>query len=496
MNGPNDGPLCSLISYVVPPGLSRVPVVGPAETRPSIVTDVETIRAKSKREIAPVNSPGSLIDRQNSNPPTRPGFQLATPCVEPSVTPPSVPSAEKVVSNGSDNKSLFVKAQPHPPRKSCLTKNIDPKIVPARLNLKKKTVAFGKTVNVSQTIEGTSQLSKLKRQMKKEDTLKKEMSDTENKENNSNGAEQPTDEESLLDILKGVRSTLEGLKVRDEERAEELRSIRRMVDEKSKEIENLKGFLADFFSKDCSRSVDLLPYNSSKKHLEEMKSSPRKVDEELKDRSPQSPSHRRFSPSQRGAGNAVRRNTDPNNVDDISFEEFRRLITTNPALRQFVSDIIAEENDHHGSYISHRRRSDRGDLPWRDGQGREVAREPRQKEDPRTRGPRGAKFTEKVTVERSIRCSPPELAQYSVDTRRYIADQVLEDEDGLSHSMYRPGESVSYYPENLRVRCCVDDPAFSDDDQPRTRRNYRDYATIEERRRQRRDRRPDRFQDY
>ncbi|EYC21645.1 hypothetical protein Y032_0019g3940 [Ancylostoma ceylanicum] len=501
MNGAADGPLCSLISYVVPPGLSRVPVVGSTEVRPHINAPIETVSAKSKPGIAPTPPTETSTLPNDLTRPARPATDLrATRAASTASTGtnPSVPLVDETVhhKNQASPCPSPVKAPNRPPKKSCLTKNTTSNVVPARLNLKKKTVAFGKTVNVSQTIEGTSHSSKLKRQMNKTAASQPTMNDADNKENKPHDVvEQNGEQGSLFDILKDVKSSLEALKARDEERAEELRSIRRMVDDKGKEMDNLRGILADFFSKDCPRSADSLSYTLSRKKPEDTKSPPRRAEKDKKNRSPSSPV-RQYSPLPRDGKNLARRDPDPNNVDDITFEEFRRLITTNPALRQFVSDILAEEKEQRTGYAYRHKRSGRGDSPWRNVEEGEPTREPRLREDSRTRGPRGAKFTEKVTVERSIRCSPPELGQYSVDTRRYIADQILEDEDEGSQSMYRPGESVSYYPENLRTRGYGGDPVGSDDDQGPARRNYRDYAAIGERRRQRRDRRTDRFQDY
>ncbi|VDP36894.1 unnamed protein product [Heligmosomoides polygyrus] len=109
---------------------------------------------------------------------------------------------------------------------------------------------------------------------------------------------------------------------------------------------------------------------------------------------------------------------------------------------------------------------------------------------------RGAKFTEKVTVERSIRCSPPELAHYSVDTRRYLEDQILDGEGGDVQSIYRPGESVSYYPDRIRNRGYAGDMPDSDVEEEHDVRNYHDHVAVEERRRLRKDRRAERYQDY
>ncbi|KIH53890.1 hypothetical protein ANCDUO_15967 [Ancylostoma duodenale] len=541
MNGATDGPLCSLISYVVPPGLSRVPTVGPAEVRPHTSVPIETVSAKKKQEVAPTPLAETSPLPRHSTRPARPASQLPAIRATSTGTNPSAPLVDETVHNRNQisPSPSPVKGPSRPPKKSCLTKNTTSNVVPARLNLKKKTVAFGKTVNVSQTIEGTSHSSKLKRQMNKTTALQPTLNDADNKENNPHEAVGQNGEVtlprsnvctiscipwlqqgSLFDILKDVKSSLEALRARDEERAEELRSIRRLVDEKGKEMDNLRGILADFFSKDCPRSAEL-SYTLPRKKQEEAKSPPRRVEKDKRNRSPNSPV-RRYSPLPRDGKNLARRDPDPSNVDDITFEEFRRLITTNPALRQFVSDILAEEREQRTGYAYRHKRSDRGDSPWRNVEDEEPTREPRLREDSRTRGPRGAKFTEKVTVERSIRCSPPELGQYSVDTRRYIADQILEgNEDEVSQSMYRPGESVSYYPENLRTRGYGGDPVGSDEDQGSARRNYRDCklflfsqdlndsfarlsgymvailadTAIGERRRQRRDRRTDRYQD-
>nr|CAG28316.1 spindle assembly abnormal protein 5, SAS-5 [Ancylostoma ceylanicum] len=496
MNGGTDGPLCSLISYVVPPGLSRVPTVGPAEVRPHTSAPIETVSAKNKQEVAAAPLTETSPVPRHTTRPARLASNLPAIRAAPAGTNPSAPLVDETVHNRNQTSPSLspVKAPSRPPKKSCLTKNTTSNVVPARLNLKKKTVAFGKTVNVSQTIEGTSHSSKLKRQMNKTAVSQPTLNDADNKENSLRDVVEQGEQGSLFDILKDVKSSLEALRARDEERAEELRSIRRLVDEKGKEMDNLRGILADFFSKDCPRSAEL-SYSLSTKKPENAKSPPRRVEKDKRNRSPNSPI-RRYSPLPRDGKNLAHRDPGPNNVDDITYEEFRRLITTNPALRQFVSDLLAEEKEQRTGYAYRHKRSEGGDSPWRNVEGEKPTREPRLREDSRTRGPRGAKFTEKVTVERSVRCSPPELGQYSVDTRRYIADQILEDEDEVSQSMYRPGESVSYYPENVRTRGYGGDPMGSDDDQGPARCNYRDYATIGERRRQRRDRRTDRYQDY
>ncbi|KAK6024602.1 hypothetical protein OSTOST_09583 [Ostertagia ostertagi] len=153
-------------------------------------------------------------------------------------------------------------------------------------------------------------------------------------------------------------------------------------------------------------------------------------------------------------------------------------------------------------YADRRRDTDKFESSrWRDSPRRidrlreNPAESAKAREEAKRREPRGAKFTEKVTVERSIRCSPPELAQYSVDTRRYLEDQILEEEPEDIQSMYRPGESVSYYPERLRQRGNAGDLNDSDVEDERTGRKYGNM-NAEERRRQRRVRRTDRCQDY
>lgn len=47
-----------------------------------------------------------------------------------------------------------------------------------------------------------------------------------------------------MDILKDVKASLDALKTRDEERASELRSIRRLVDDRGREVDILRGMFA------------------------------------------------------------------------------------------------------------------------------------------------------------------------------------------------------------------------------------------------------------
>lgn len=87
--------------------------------------------------------------------PARPDSQLtATRAVSAGSNPSSSVVDEAARNRGKTSPcSSPIKAPSRPPKKSCLTKNTTTNVVPARLNPKKKTVAFGKTVNVSQTIE-------------------------------------------------------------------------------------------------------------------------------------------------------------------------------------------------------------------------------------------------------------------------------------------------------------------------------------------------------
>ncbi|VDO33597.1 unnamed protein product [Haemonchus placei] len=402
------------------------------------------------------------------------------------------------------------------PRKSCLSKTTQ-SVLPARLNLKKKTVAFGKTVNVSQTIEvprsailwlgGTSKLSKLKQAMNKSLQSKENIAPSaENKENEHEEAKDEPKDGSLLEILKDVKSSLDVLKARDEERANELRNIRRIVDERGKEVDLLRGMFADYISKDGAHSSDSKVASFAKRNAQDEDRSRANLNygKFSRNPSPQRRHQHQHSPPTKSTGKmGYRSDPDPDDVDGITFEEFKRLLKTNPALRQFVLDIRHEEYDQRTGYADRHRKAERFESPhWKDSPRRiERPREnnpqaAKHLEEVKRREPRaGAKFTEKVTVERSIRCSPPQLAKYSVDTRRYIEDQILEEESEELQSMYCPGESVSYYPEQLRQRRCAGDLNDSHIEDERGGRKH-DNMTAEERRRHRRDRRSDRCQDY
>ncbi|VDL68474.1 unnamed protein product [Nippostrongylus brasiliensis] len=80
--------------------------------------------------------------------------------------------------------------------------------------------------------------------MMNKSALAKDITTTnENKENEEERHDSET-ESTVLDILKQVKSSLDTLQARDEERASELRSIRRIVDERGKEVDLLRGMFA------------------------------------------------------------------------------------------------------------------------------------------------------------------------------------------------------------------------------------------------------------
>ncbi|WKY11631.1 hypothetical protein Q1695_003310 [Nippostrongylus brasiliensis] len=483
MNEAGDGPRCSLISYVVPPGLSRAPVIDAVDivARPA---PTEAVSAKGLR---------NLSTREPSSPPPPRERDRGVPSTTSSALPTD--SAQLPVAAKSDvTGKTSEQHRPNPHRKSCLTKP-PPPLLPARLNLRKKTVAFGKTVNVSQTIEGTSKLSKQKQMMNKSALAKDVATTNENKENEEERHDSET-ESTVLDILKQVKSSLDTLQARDEERASELRSIRRIVDERGKEVDLLRGMFADYIGRDCPRSSDskLRSLQRDSGGNGKPTQSSRANETYVGNVSPQRSNHRSYSPIAGDSTTVSRRECDPEDVDDITFEEFRRLLRTNRALRHFVSDLRHEEiYKGNGRGDGYGRRT--GARGWRESS--DVAQESTKRvEELNRRDGRSTKFTEKVTVERSIRCSPPELAQYSVDTRRYLEDQILDDEGGDVQSMYRPGESVSYYPERIPHGGSAGDLPDSDYEEDSSRRKFHNHAAVEGRRRQRRDRRGDRFMNY
>lgn len=506
MNEVHDGPQCSLISYVVPPGLSRVPVVGPSDPIPYTITPLETVSAKSGVTEENARNDNPRLKEEAVNPTTSSTFGTISetpgvrrnPSVRSSLAQRPISSAPRPAKKSGH--TFTVGSHSQPPRKSCLTQSV-PAVLPARLNLKKKTVAFGKTVNVSQTIEGTSRFAKLRNIMDKNESLRREpVCDSENKENESQNSGKETEERTaLLDILKDVKSSLDALKIRDEERAEELRSIRQAVIERGKEVDLLRGMFADYIGKDCPRSFDSVGENVSPKRSVrgETEPSPERIGRKPQIRSSQRSNQPYYSSPTRELGSQF--DSDPNDDDEITFEEFRRLLTTNPTLRQFVADIRAEESEQLAGRADRRPRNGRGVVcRWKDSpraaeRCKESKVERGRRDDLSQRGRRGAKYTEKVTVERSVRCLPQDLANYSVDTRRYLENQILDDNVETVESVYRPGESVSYYPERTRRHGYAGDSPDSNDDSVYEGRAYRDYAAVEERRRRRRSHHTDRF---
>ncbi|KJH49664.1 hypothetical protein DICVIV_04210 [Dictyocaulus viviparus] len=505
MHEVDPGPQCSLISYVVPPGLSRIPAIGPSDPIHCAVSSLETISAKNSRNGNRNIKRGAT--HYSSSPSQTVTETVSTQKETPAILPSTQSFGEAVKPPIKSYHTAAPDSHSQQQRKSCLSKNITT-AAPARQTLKKKTVAFGKTVNVSQTIEGTSRLeklAKLRNTMSKTKTLPEEPScNLENKENEPQDSGKKVEEQTLLDILKDVKSSLDALKIRDEERAEELRSIREVVNERGKEIDLLRGMFADYIGKECPTSFEskesLSPRGTKfegggvDRNIDIDKVGKMNVDQPLRR------TNQRHHTSPTTYSMKEKCEAENSDGESITFEEFRRLLTKNPRLRRFVADIRAEENDRYITYDDRHRYENAASSRWR-GSPRQPERfmeakvEHVKRDDLNQRGSRGAhKYTEKVTVERSVRCSPTELTQYSVDTRRYLEDQILDDNYEAIESTYRPGESVSYYPERIRRNRNAEDSPDSNED-VRGGRTYRDYpnTTVEERRKQRRIRRADLF---
>ncbi|PIO65856.1 hypothetical protein TELCIR_12451, partial [Teladorsagia circumcincta] len=330
-------------SFTYAAGLSRAPIIEPANFIP-YTAPIEGVSARAPSVSNRTTNFGKLV--ASSSPPPSPKAERRSRVRSASETTPTcVAQPEQVVSK--PNKKLLNKSNEEAhPKKSCLTKTTQ-SVIPARLNLRKKTVAFGKTVNVSQTIEGTSRLSKQKQAMNKSMQSKEVVAtNTENKENEPEESSGVNKEQTaLLDILKDVKSSLDVLKARDEERADELRNIRRLVDERGKEVDLLRGMFADYLGKDCPQSSDSKVYSLTKREEDRYRPNANR-DKFSRNPSPQCRSKRLYSPPPRNATKVdPQRDSDSEEIDGITFEEFKRLLTTNPTLRQFVLDIRHEEND-------------------------------------------------------------------------------------------------------------------------------------------------------
>lgn len=493
MNEADKGPRCSLISYVVPPGLSRVPVIEPANFQEHL-SPVESVSVRPYSSKSRTSTVAATALPLPPPPVERISAQAGTSSSVLQLDQPSSKSPKK------SSAEVHPEAPSRRPPRSCLTARSARPVVPAKFNLRKKTVAFGKTVNVSQTIEGTSRIARQRQAMRKSSLTKQEtIAESCNKENEHKETDDEKDEKgSLLLVLNDVKSSLDVLKARDEARANELAAIRQAMDTRGKEIDLLRGMLADYFGRDYRLSLNAKASSSIRREEAE--------EEKTKARSnannPRSPSpreNRRFHRSPLSIKDVekagMRDDCDADEVDGITFKEFRRLLATNPALRQFVADIRQEEIDERNGYADRRRpvRSDppsSRDSPRRGDHHKDTTSEiGKRVYEERHRETRGAKFTEKVTVERSIRCSPPQLAPYSVDTRRFLEDQFVQEESGDMQSIYRPGESVTYYPEKERQQRYARDSPSSDEVDERVDRRYNDYPAAEERRTPWRDRR-------
>uniref|UniRef100_A0A1I7X0W7 Ankyrin repeat domain-containing protein 6 n=1 Tax=Heterorhabditis bacteriophora TaxID=37862 RepID=A0A1I7X0W7_HETBA len=225
----------------------------------------------------------------------------------------TISSSENTVNNRRTPVAGFGKHSVLPP-KSCLTRVVLQ--TPAKPNQKKKTVAFGKTVNVSQTVEGTSRLAKQKAEMNK--YSKTSPAEVTNKENND-----PTtireDQQKVCNVLCCLSSVIDTTM----EMKESIQVLTRQIQENEKNIEILKKEKEEMY---VCMLLDHYTTVFMFKHQFD-------VDTDL---------------------------------DSLTLAELRRLMDKNPVFRQYVADIRAEEEEERKNY-----RIKQNKLDWDKNDGRQ-----------------------------------------------------------------------------------------------------------------------------
>ncbi|CAD6186667.1 unnamed protein product [Caenorhabditis auriculariae] len=306
-------------------------------------------------------------------------------------------SVEDIVGEPAQQKKVCVlkevtpigKEEKEDKKKSCLSNPLARKPIPDHAATHKKTVAFGKTVNVSQTIEGTSRLAK-KQQLLKKDQRRMSHED---------------EGKSLKDVMEMVTSLKEAVKEQKEELKELKEERKEQTKKREEEMESIKQML---------QSMQELLVGQMKINGESNKENQVAIPKE-KPRS------------------------QPKVLDSNILPVLERRMMTDPVFRQRIADIIADDRDGAvDSYTTPKVSTSRKNV------GTPLV-------TPTTADLRqGATLRETVTVERSIHCDAPysidtrnwlNSMQSSRKGDAYDLDEPL-------HSTYQPGHSYSLYPAN------------------------------------------------
>lgn len=358
-----------------------------------------------------------------------------------------VGASEKVKEDSEKNQETIVATQAKTERCAKVEEKILPK-VPANIFQKKKTVAFGRTTNLSQTVEGTDirkhQLALVGRKGKSDHSKKMETTKAEKVG-------------CCEDKIKELEDKIENLEKRDKEREEQFLKLSDVV----------KGLMLHFSKvespfKKAKDSQNLVPT----RHNTEVRNDryrgkeniPPEVLSVLKENDNNFDNYRRPSQPRMVANENVE--TDYFGTDTAGkIRVIKRKMEEDPEFERCVDEIIMR----FGGDSSLTEINQDTKKPLHRKSVRYLARDVRKDCQPDPPVLRTTRVTKQMTVEK-VQHSPSRSGLYSYDTARYLARYGIiygddDDEDSCkneneayrccaspSKSLYRPGESTVYYP--------------------------------------------------
>ncbi|KAL3984887.1 hypothetical protein ACH3XW_36350 [Acanthocheilonema viteae] len=322
--------------------------------------------------------------------------------------------------------------------------------LPARLLQKKKTVAFGRTVNVSQTIEDTSKAHrKVLVHSNSQKNLPKMVTDVQ--------SERFSDEfEKLKEKVHEMQLKIDELTMKDSERNDQ---FLKLTEAMKKMLGNLAQFniLSDTSNEDpkkCEKRVETEMRYRGKENIP-----PNNICEAgyvTENDEGNLVAHRElFAGSRKKA-------IDSSSKEDLKWKIMKRKYAENEEFKRLVDEAIMKcgGDESLDIFASHQNKGDTGRVPSRRHEKKTQPISPVIRSTTRV--------TKQMTVEQIQHCeNSPASCAFSYDSKKYLARHgiipALSDDDEVEHNMtygkrldpsmqsyYYPGNSVTYYSKNVK----------------------------------------------
>uniref|UniRef100_A0A8R1XYM5 Uncharacterized protein n=1 Tax=Onchocerca volvulus TaxID=6282 RepID=A0A8R1XYM5_ONCVO len=338
------------------------------------------------------------------------------------------------------------------------TKAEKPQPLPARLLQKKKTVAFGRTVNVSQTIEGTSRAHRKFSVVS--NSQKKKFSKMATTDQNARSLdefgklkEEVYKMQLKIDELTKLKEEVHDMQLKDLERSDQLLQL-------TKTMKKILGGLAQFNILSNDNNED------SKMHEKKVEAEMRYRDKEnilpnKKYVSKYPTEGDEKSPTVHGELFADATEKIGSSKEDLKWAIMKRKYAENEEFKRLVDEAIMKcgGDESLDIFASDQNKGDTGRV-------RSLWKKKPQPNSPVIRST--TRVTKQMTVEQIGRCgNSPVSCAFSYDSEKYLARHgiipELSDDDEVEHKMacgkqldpsvqsyYYPGNSVTYYSKNTK----------------------------------------------